>query len=120
MNICVLDIGGTFIKGALMDEEAHLLKQWKVKSRTADLDSFLESLDQSIAPYLEGAKGIAVSMPGKIDSAAGIARTGGAFLFSSHFSSILRAVASEAGCSFPPFRRLTAERQDTGSMLVSR
>ncbi|MCI8401037.1 MAG: ROK family protein [Lachnospiraceae bacterium] len=81
MNICVLDIGGTFIKGALMDEEAHLLKQWKVKSRTADLDSFLESLDQSIAPYLEGAKGIAVSMPGKIDSAAGIARTGGAFLF---------------------------------------
>lgn len=81
MKICVLDIGGTFVKAALMDEEGHFIKKWKVKSKTQDEESFLETLDECIRECVDQMDGIAISMPGKIDSENGIAITGGAFAF---------------------------------------
>ncbi len=81
MNIITLDIGGTFIKAAMMNENAQILEQWKVPSPTTSLEDMLAALDSCIAPHLENADGIAISMPGRIDTEKGIAHTGGAFTF---------------------------------------
>ncbi len=81
MKFCVLDIGGTFIKGAIMDENSNIIERMKVKSDCSSLEALLSGLDEIIAPAAESVEGIAVSMPGKIDCEKGIARTGGAFTF---------------------------------------
>ncbi|MCD7807188.1 MAG: ROK family protein [Lachnospiraceae bacterium] len=81
MKFCVLDIGGTFIKGAVMDENANIIQRMKVKSDCSGLEALLDSLDEIIAPVAAVVEGIAISMPGKIDCDNGIARTGGAFSF---------------------------------------
>ena len=77
----VFDIGGTFIKYALMDEENTLLEQDKVASPKDSLESLLDALE-GVGRQLAGQyEGIAVSMPGRIDTKNGIAHTGGAFAF---------------------------------------
>ncbi|MDO4465800.1 MAG: ROK family protein [Bacillota bacterium] len=81
MKVLALDIGGTFIKCAIMNDKAELLKQWKVPSDTSGMDALMESLDSIIAPHIEEVAGVAISMPGKIDAKKGIAFTGGAFQF---------------------------------------
>lgn len=81
MKIITLDLGGTFIKAALMNENSEILEQWKVPSPTSSLEELLEALDNCVKPHLEGADGIAMSMPGRIDIEKGIAHTGGAFNF---------------------------------------
>ncbi len=81
MKYCVLDMGGTFIKGAVMDERAQVLERNKVKSDCSGLNAMLNSLDEIITPVMGEAAGIAVSMPGRIDAERGIAETGGAFDF---------------------------------------
>lgn len=79
MKIIALDLGGTYIKAAEMNEKAEILSQWKVKSPTRTLEDLLTGLDECILPHLEGTDGIAISMPGKIDVYRGIAHTGGAY-----------------------------------------
>lgn len=66
-----LDIGGTFVKYAYMNEAGDILKQGKYPTETKDLSVFLNRLDEIIPENLEG---IAVSSPGVIDSDLGIVR----------------------------------------------
>ena len=66
-----LDIGGTFVKYAYMNDKGDILKQGKYPTETKDLNLFLERLDGIIPEHLEG---IAVSSPGVIDSDLGIVR----------------------------------------------
>lgn len=76
----VLDIGGTFVKFAIMDEEGQFLYQGKVPTVRDSEEAMLASLEQvrdAVADYEY--EGVAISMPGRIDTAAGIAHTGGAF-----------------------------------------
>ena len=72
----VFDWGGTFLKYALMNEEAQILEQGKVPSpsRTDTKEVFMETIDQAVEPYLDQISGIAVSSPGIIDSENGIIR----------------------------------------------
>ncbi len=81
MKICVLDIGGTYMKGAVMNENADILERMKTPSDCSGLDALMESLDKLITPVVDQVEGIAVSMPGTIDCVNGIAETGGAFMF---------------------------------------
>ncbi|MBQ0066300.1 MAG: ROK family protein [Firmicutes bacterium] len=81
MKVLALDIGGTFIKCAIMNDQAELLEQWKVPSDTSSMDALMGSLDSIIAPKIDEVVGVAISMPGKIDAKKGIAHTGGAFSF---------------------------------------
>lgn len=81
MKVLALDIGGTFIKCAIMNDKAELLEQWKVPSDTSGMDALMGSLDSIIAPHIDDVAGVAISMPGKIDAKKGIAHTGGAFTF---------------------------------------
>ena len=74
-----LDIGGTFIKYALMDREGRFLKQGKVAAKTSSETDTLASLEAVHDMVGEDFVGVAISMPGRIDTAAGIAHTGGAF-----------------------------------------
>ena len=76
----VLDIGGTFIKYAIMDDEAKYIEQGKVPAVTDTEEGTLGALADvrdAVASYDYG--GVAISMPGRIDTAKGIAHTGGAF-----------------------------------------
>lgn len=76
----VLDIGGTFIKYAVMDREAQFIEQGKVPAHTHSEEELLASLAdvRAAVPDTEFV-GAAVSMPGRIDTAKGWAHTGGAF-----------------------------------------
>ena len=76
----VLDIGGTFIKYALMDEKAQFIEQGKVLADTSCEEAMLASLGVLAAKMSDHEyEGVAISMPGRIDTATGIAHTGGAF-----------------------------------------
>ena len=76
----VLDIGGTFIKYAIMDGEAQFIEQGKVPAVTDNEEGTLGALAgvrDAVADF--DYDGVAISMPGRIDTARGIAHTGGAF-----------------------------------------
>lgn len=76
----MLDIGGTFVKYALMDDEANFITQGKVPANTsseAAMLSSLATLAEEMSDYEY--EGVAISMPGRIDTKAGIAYTGGSF-----------------------------------------
>ncbi len=79
MELIALDLGGTLIKCARMNEHGQILESRKVPSATDNLENLLQSLDKCVLPWREKAGGIAVSMPGRIDVSRGIALTGGAF-----------------------------------------
>lgn len=81
MKIIVLDLGGTFIKAALMDEKANIIDRMTAPSPTDCLDNLLIALDKCIEPFKKDADGIAISMPGRIDAKNGIACTGGAYFY---------------------------------------
>lgn len=77
----VLDLGGTFIKYALMSGDGTFLKQGKKQSPLSSMDDLLEAI-RSIGQEFHGQyEGAAVSMPGRIDTKKGIAHTGGSFRF---------------------------------------
>lgn len=74
-----LDLGGTFIKYGLLTEAGEILSQGKIASPTETEQDTLNGLAQ-IRDVVEGDyEGVAVSMPGRIDTAHGIAHTGGAY-----------------------------------------
>jgi predicted NBD/HSP70 family sugar kinase len=75
----VLDIGGTFIKYAIMDDEANFIKQGKVPAVTLSEEKMLASLEELHKEVGDDYEGVAISMPGRIDTERGWAYTGGAF-----------------------------------------
>ena len=82
----VLDIGGTFIKYAIMDDKAQFVEQGKVPAVTSSEEGTLGALaDVRDAVAGFDYEGVAISMPGRIDTAKGIAHTGGAFTWISNY-----------------------------------
>ncbi len=77
----VYDIGGTFIKYALMTETSEMLEQGKVPAPRDSMEHLLDALSGIAEKYQGQVIGAAVSMPGRIDTNKGIAHTGGAFQF---------------------------------------
>ena len=77
----VLDIGGTFIKYALMGEDGSFLENGKVPSPMDSLESLLDAVAAVGEKFRGRYEGAAVSMPGRIDTRTGVAHTGGAFDF---------------------------------------
>lgn len=77
----VLDFGGTYTKYALMDENGAFLKRGKVTSQCDDLEHMLASVVPLKEQFAGQFEGVAVSMPGRIDTEKGIAYTGGMFQF---------------------------------------
>lgn len=72
-----IDIGGTNIKYGTFDRAGQVLESSRTKTPD-NLTEFMTTLETIIDQYIDGAKGIAISSPGKIDTDAGIIYFGGA------------------------------------------
>lgn len=76
MSILCMDIGGSSIKYALSDPEGNLSPVRKRPTPQDSLENFLKAVCGIIAE--EKHEGVAMSMPGRIDSRRGFLYTGGA------------------------------------------
>lgn len=81
MKYLVLDIGGSSIKYALMNRESEFLEKGKVKTPKDSLETFVEVIGEIYDIYKDEIEGIAISMPGRIDSDRGYTFTGGALTY---------------------------------------
>ncbi len=73
----VIDVGGTAIKYALMDEEYKFLEKGEVPTPQDTLENYLNTLENLILPWKDQISGVACSMPGQIDAKNGYLFTGG-------------------------------------------
>ena len=83
MNYLVFDWGGTFLKYAVMNEDAEIREKGSLRTPEA-LDSkeaFYQLLDPIAEQYRHEISGIAISMPGMLDDRTGYCRTGGMLTF---------------------------------------
>ena len=78
MKYLVLDIGGTAIKYALMTEELEFLEKGKVKTPKDSIEEFIDVVGNIYDKYKDGIEGMALSIPGILDSKTGYMYTGGA------------------------------------------
>lgn len=77
MNYLAIDVGGTFIKYAVITEECQIIEKDKSPSVIGPLDEFITLLVTIYKKYEGRVEGIALSMPGIIDSETGFMYTGG-------------------------------------------
>lgn len=76
----VFDIGGTFIKYALMNEETEILEKDKVPTPYYEdhtKEDFYQVMDTIVEKYRDQIEGIAISMPGMLDNQNGHCVTAG-------------------------------------------
>ena len=79
MKILVIDVGGTFIKFAVMNEKAEILERGKIPT---PMEGHEEFINQIVGIYKNvEVEGIALSLPGVIDSERGICITSGALQY---------------------------------------
>lgn len=71
MKYLVIDVGGTFTKYAVMDEECNFYAKNKIATRQENLQVFVEMLVQIYEGYRGEVAGIALSSAGIIDSETG-------------------------------------------------
>lgn len=71
MKKLVFDVGGSAIKYAIMDNDAHIYERGKELTPKDSLDSFLNVLKSVYEKYQDEVDGIAMSVPGTIDSSKG-------------------------------------------------
>lgn len=76
-----IDIGGTNLKYALIDEKGHILEKDRVKTDAKNLTAFMENMYEVIDSYQDQFEGIAICAPGKIDTENKIIYFGGALKF---------------------------------------
>lgn len=77
MKYLVYDIGGSFIKYAIINSERDILQSGKMKTPKDSLAQFVTCVKEVYDTYGENVEGIAISMPGKIDVFNGYAHTAG-------------------------------------------
>lgn len=78
MKILAMDIGGTFIKYALMKENCEFVEKGKVPTPLTNMEDLFQTLKMVWESYCGQAEGVAISMPGVIDSERGYAYNAGA------------------------------------------
>lgn len=76
-----IDVGGTNIKYALMQEDGSLGQAGKVATPAKSLDLFFESIFSIIDLFKDQIAGVAFSVPGKVDSQTGTIYFGGALSY---------------------------------------
>ena len=84
MSILAIDIGGTFIKYALMEKDAVILSRGKIPTPKEGRKELVETIGR-LYDDLPDVEGIAVSMPGIIDSENGYCVMGGALEYNDDF-----------------------------------
>ena len=84
MFITVIDVGGTFIKHALMNEHAEIIERGKVPTPMTNRADFIDAI-VDIHKLYPNAQGIAMSLPGIIDTKNGVCITSGALEYNIGF-----------------------------------
>lgn len=84
MKVLVIDIGGTFIKYACMDETMKILEKGKVETPKEGREELVETIGK-LYDQMPNVTGIAISMPGIIDSENGYCAMGGALRYNDGF-----------------------------------
>ena len=79
-NYLGIDVGGTFIKYALINGSGQIIESNKVSTPNNE-SAFLTSINQLIDLYKEQIKAVTISSPGKVDTKEGIIHYGGALAF---------------------------------------
>ena len=97
MKILSVDIGGTFIKYAVMDETCRIGEKGKVPTPQSGHDELIETI-ASLYEKFSDLQGIAISMPGIIDPVRGyVVMGGGALMYNTGFF-IRDALEKRTGC----------------------
>lgn len=76
-----IDIGGTNLKYGLLDRAGRLIEHDKVPTPTDSLENFMQVLTKIIDAQIGRIRGIAISVPGKIDVEKGVVYFGGSLPF---------------------------------------
>ena len=84
MRVLAIDIGGTFMKYACMDENLQFLSRGKIETPLDGREQLIEAIGQ-LYDGMTDLDGIAISMPGIIDAENGICRMGGALRYNDGF-----------------------------------
>lgn len=84
MKILVADIGGTCIKYAYMQEDMTILSRGETRTPKKGRGELIEAIGK-LYDEMEGVEGIAISMPGIIDSENGYCVMGGALRYNDDF-----------------------------------
>jgi len=71
MKLLALDFGGTFVKRSLVDEKAQLSEKGKDPAPLESLDQFLQYISDTAKQYKNEIEGIAISLPGVINTETG-------------------------------------------------
>ena len=77
----VLDVGGSAIKYAFIQQDLKILEKSSVPTPMDSLDCFIETIGKIYDQYAQNIKGMAISMPGIIDPEKGYSYTGGALRY---------------------------------------
>ncbi|MCF0105265.1 MAG: ROK family protein [Holdemanella sp.] len=83
MKVLVIDIGGTFIKYAIMKEDNTILEKGKVPTPQDTKENLIDSIANLYEMY-KPVDGIAISMPGIIDVEKGLCLMGGALSYNNN------------------------------------
>ncbi len=81
MNKLVFDVGGTAIKYAIMNEKAEIVEKGNFPTPMIDQPTFIDSLVDIYEKYIDQVDGIAMSLPGRINSDNGYVHTPGALTY---------------------------------------
>lgn len=84
MNVLAIDIGGTFLKYACMDEEMRFLSRGKIPTPQEGREELIEAIGE-LYDRTPDVEGIAISMPGIIDAENGYCMMGGALGYNDGF-----------------------------------
>lgn len=77
MEFLVLDVGGSSIKYAVMNEKAEFVEKDSIPTPMDNIEHFVETVGTIFDKYKDRIEGMAMSMPGRIDSDRGYLYTGG-------------------------------------------
>ena len=80
-NYLTIDIGGTFIKYAYIDENYVLSHKAKVKTPLDSKEHFMQALKSIVDRHIHNISGISISMPGIVDRTKGYVYSSGALHF---------------------------------------
>lgn len=97
MKYLVFDVGGSAIKYSIMTEDAEFIITGKVKTPTDSFENFRETIGSIYDEYKDDIQGIAMSIPGIIDSDNGYAYTGG-FLRYNDKREIVKELQERCNC----------------------
>ncbi|MBR6013047.1 MAG: ROK family protein [Selenomonadaceae bacterium] len=84
MKVLVVDIDGTYIRYACMDENLKISRRGKIFTPQDSRENLIEAVGR-LFEAVENVEGIAVSMPGIIDSEKGYCAMGGALRYNDDF-----------------------------------